>query len=75
MEKGTQPKVLLQSAFPASDFMLSTKNDEIYIIERKFLETSDEFHVRILKTSIGKEPTVIWDGLKTSIELGKVDFS
>lgn len=75
MEKGTQPKVLLQSAFPASDFMLSTKNDEIYIIERKFLETSDEFHVRILKLALVKNQLLFGIGLKTSIELGKVDFS
>lgn len=73
-KKGTQPKVLLQSAFPASDFMLSTKNDEIYIIERKFLETSDEFHVRILKTSIGKEPTVIWDWFKDEYRIGEGGF-
>lgn len=38
------------------------------------METSDEFHVRILKTSIGKEPTVIWDWFKDEYRIGEGGF-
>ncbi|WP_439483439.1 hypothetical protein [Cyclobacterium plantarum] len=73
-EKGAEPKVFIQSEHPASGFMLFGKEEEIYIIERKFLQASDEFQVRILKSTIDTEPTVIWDWLRDDFRIGEGGF-
>jgi len=72
--KGSQPKVYIQSEYPASDFMLYNNQNEIYIIERRFLRISDEFQVRVLKTTIGKEPKVIWNWFKDEWRIGEGGF-
>lgn len=72
--KGAQPKVFIQSEFAASDFMLFSKQNEIYIVERKFLQASDEFHVRVLKTTIGTQPKVIWDWFRDDFRIGEGGF-
>lgn len=72
--KGFQPKIFIKSEYAASDFMLYNKQNEIYIIERRFLQTSDEFQVRVLKCLIGKEPKVIWDWFKDEHRIGEGGF-
>ena len=72
--KGYQPKVFIQSEYPASDFMLYNKQNEIYIIERKFLQASDEFQIRVLKSTIGSKPKVIWNWFKDDNRIGEGGF-
>jgi hypothetical protein len=72
--KGSEPKVFIQSEHAASDFMLYNKQNEIYIIERRFLQASDEFEVRVLKSTIGSEPKVIWDWFKDDYRIGEGGF-
>lgn len=72
--KGSEPKVFMQSEHVASDFMLYANQNEIYIIERRFLQTLDEFHVRVLKSTIDKEPRVIWDWFKDDYRIGEGGF-
>jgi hypothetical protein len=72
--KGSQPKVFIQSEHAASDFMLYNNQNEIYIIERKYLQASDEFQIRVLKTTIGSEPRVIWDWIKDDYRIGEGGF-
>jgi hypothetical protein len=72
--KGSEPKVYLQSEYAASDFMLYNNQNEIYIIERKFLQASDEFQIRVLKSTIGSEPWVIWDWFNDDYRIGEGGF-
>jgi hypothetical protein len=72
--KGSQPKVYIQSEYAASDFMIYSNQKEIYIIERRFLQASDEFQVRVLKSKIGEEPRVIWDWFKDDYRIGEGGF-
>lgn len=73
-KKNSQPKVFIQSEYAASDFMLYNKQNEIYIIERKFLQASDEFQIRVLKSTIGTLPKVIWDWFKDDYRIGEGGF-
>lgn len=73
-KKDSQPKVFIQSEYAASDFMLYNKQNEIYIIERKFLQASDEFQIRVLKSTIGSQPKVIWDWFKDDYRIGEGGF-
>lgn len=72
--KGSQPKVFIQSEYAASDFMLYNNQNEIYIIERRFLQAFDEFQIRVLKSTIGSEPKVIWDWFKDEYRIGEAGF-
>jgi hypothetical protein len=73
-KKDSQPKVFIQSEYAASDFMLYNKQNEIYIIERKFLQASDEFQIRVLKSTIGSQPKVLWDWFKDDYRIGEGGF-
>lgn len=72
--KGSEPKVFVKSEYAASDFMLYNKQNELYIIERRFFQASDEFRVRVLKSTIDQEPRVIWDWLKDDYRIGEGGF-
>lgn len=72
--EGSQPKVYIQSEYAASDFMLYNNQDELYIIERRFLQASDEFQLRVLKSKIGENPRIIWDWFKDDYRIGESGF-
>tara|TARA_R110000744_G_scaffold81463_3_gene160094 strand:+ start:88 stop:1014 length:927 start_codon:yes stop_codon:yes gene_type:complete len=72
--KGYVPKVYIQSEYAASDYMLYNKQNEIYIIERRFLKSSDEFHIRVLKSANGSQPKIIWDWFKDDYRIGEGGF-
>jgi hypothetical protein len=71
---GLEPEVLVQSAYPASDYMLYTNGKDIYAVERKYSEAKDQFDVRVLKFAIGVEPIVIWDWFKDEYRIGEGGF-
>lgn len=70
----SDPKVYVQSEYAASDFMLYNNRNEIYIIERRFLQESDEFQVRVLKSTIDRAPRVLWDWFKDEHRIGEGGF-
>lgn len=72
--KGAEPKVYMQSEYAASDFMIYSKHNDLYIIERKFTQTSAEFQVRVLKAKIGEKPRVIWDWFQDNYRIGEGGF-
>ena len=72
--KDSEPKVFIQSEYSASDFMIYNNQNDIYLVERKFSQTSDEFQVRVLKTTIGEKPRVIWDWFKDNFRIGEGGF-
>lgn len=72
--EGAEPNVFFQSEHAASDFMLYTRQNEIFLIERRFLQASDEFQVRVLKSTIDKKPQVIWDWFKDDYRIGEGGF-
>lgn len=72
--KNSEPKVFIQSEYPASDYMLYNKQNEIYIIERRHLQATQEFEVRLMKTTIGKKPKIIWDWFKDDWRIGEGGF-
>jgi len=73
-ERGSEPKVLIQSEFAASDYMLYNNLNDIYIIERKYLQSSDSFEIRVLKLKVGEKPNVIWDWFKDEYRIGESGF-
>lgn len=72
--KDSQPKLFMESDYPASDFMLYNDQDEIYIIERRHLQATQDFEVRVLKTTIGTKPKVIWNWFKDEWRVGEGGF-
>ncbi len=73
-EKDSEPKVFLQSEYPASDYMLYNNQNDIYIIERRHQETTQSFEVRLLKVTIDQEAEVIWDWFKDEWRIGEGGF-
>ena len=73
-QKGSEPKVLIQSQYAASDYMLYNNQNNIFIIERKYSQSTTTFQLRILKVTLGKEPVVIWDWFKDEQRIGEGGF-
>lgn len=73
-DKNSEPKVFIQSEYPASDFMLYNKKNEIYIIERRHLQATQSFEIRLMKTTIGNKPKVIWDWFRDDYRIGEGGF-
>ena len=73
-EKDSEPKVLLKSTFPASDFMLYNNNDTIYLIERRYISDRDKFEVRVLKFQLGASPKEIWGWFQDDWRIGEAGF-
>lgn len=73
-ERGSEPKVLIQSEFAASDYMLYNNLNEIYIVERKYLQSSNSFEIRVLKLKVDEKPNVIWDWFKDEYRIGESGF-
>ena len=73
-KKDTEPKVLIQSEFAASDYMLYSNQNDVYIVERKFLPATDAFEIRLLKFKFETKPTVIWDWFKAEHRIGEGGF-
>ncbi|MFN0290805.1 hypothetical protein [Pedobacter helvus] len=51
-DKKSAPKVFIQSEFSASDYMLYNNQNEIYIIERRHLQATQKFEIRLMKSMI-----------------------
>jgi hypothetical protein len=73
-DKNSEPNVFIQSEFSSSDYMLYNNLENVYIIERKYLPSTQEFELRVLKTTIGTEPKVIWDWFKDEWRVGEGGF-
>lgn len=72
--KGSEPKIFIQSEYAASDFMLCNNKNDLYVIERKYLQASDAFQVRVLKSDISTKPKVIWDWFEDDYRIGEGGF-
>ncbi len=72
--KNSKPKVFLQSAYSASDYMLYNNQNEIYIIERRHLQATQSFEIRVLKTTVDTKPKVFWDWFKDEWRIGEGGF-
>jgi hypothetical protein len=72
--EGSDPKVFVQSEYAASDFMLYSTQHEVYMIERKYSQATDDFQIRVLKSTIGNKPQVIWDWFNDDYRIGEGGF-
>ena len=54
--------------------MLYNNKDDIYIVERRFLQTTQSFEMRLLKTTVNTQPTVIWNWIKDDWRIGEGGF-
>ncbi|MCB9067283.1 MAG: hypothetical protein H6629_05695 [Calditrichae bacterium] len=73
-QKGSEPKPFITSEFEASDFMLYNRAETIYIIERRFIQRSLKFEIRILKTGVGEKPEQLWDWFEDRWRIGEGGF-
>lgn len=71
---GKTPEVLIRSEFEASDYMLYNNKNEVYIIERRFLQSNQKFKIRVLKFNLGEKPFQIWDWFEDSWRIGESGF-
>ena len=73
--EGTEPKVLIRSDYAASDFMLySNQKDDIYLVERRYIESVDGHEVRLLKTTLNGQTRTIWDWFEDRWRIGEAGF-
>lgn len=72
--QGNSPEIFIKSEHPASDYMLYNRGEDIYIIERRYLASSDKFEIRILKTRIGEQPVEIWRWFEDNWRIGEGGF-
>ena len=73
-EEGSEPKVFIQSYYAASDFMLYNNQSDIYIIERRYFQSTENFEIRILKATVDSEPKIIWNWFKDEWRIGEGGF-
>ncbi|MFY0689303.1 MAG: hypothetical protein JXQ90_19185 [Cyclobacteriaceae bacterium] len=73
-QSGEEPEIYFKSEHPASDFMLFNNGDDIYIIERNFSQSNQQYQIRVLKTNIDSEPKVIWDWFDDNWRIGEGGF-
>ncbi len=73
-DKTNKPKVVLKSQFPASDFMLFDKSNQMFIIERRFVQTEDKFKIRLLKLSIDDTVSEVWGWIEDKWRVGEAGF-
>lgn len=71
---GTQPEILIRSEFQASDYFFYADANQIYILEQRYLQQSDIFEIRILKTQIGETPIEIWGWQEDPWRIGDGGF-
>lgn len=72
--EGAEPTPLITSEFPASDFMLYNRGDDIYLIERKYNPSTENFETRMLKAKIGEAPEEIWPWFEDDWRVGEGGF-
>src|SRR5690606_27302885 len=48
--------------------------NEIYIIERRYLQASQKFEVRLMKTTTVGKPKIIWDWFQDEWRIGEGGF-
>lgn len=72
--EGSKPRVLINSEYPSSDYMLSANDETIYLIERCFFQASQSFQIRLLKMKIDEQPQVIWDWIEDKWRIGEGGF-
>jgi len=70
----SKPKPFIVSEFTASDFMLYAKDNIIYIIERRYLQSSEKYRFRILKYSNLEQPIEIWPWTDDKMRIGEGGF-
>lgn len=73
-DQKSEPKVLLKSDFSASDYILYNREYDIYILERRYVQASDSFEMRILKMKIGESPKEIWPWFTDDWRIGEGGF-
>ena len=72
--RSSKPKIFIQSKYSASDYMLYNNQNKIYIVERRYLQATQDFKVRVLKASVNTKPKVIWNWFKDEYRIGEGGF-
>lgn len=72
--EGNEPKPILWSNHTSSDFMLYQKDEQIYIMERRYNASSQNNEIRILKSSIDETPVEIWAWSEYDVRIGEGGF-
>lgn len=73
-DRKSPPRPFMVSDHPASDFMLSNNDDTLYIIERRLIQSSNHFEVRLLKTTLPDSPRPIWPWFEDNWRIGEGGF-
>lgn len=71
---GSQPRPLITSQFPASDFMIYNRDKDIYLIERRYVAAENLFKSRLLKTDLSGNINVLWPWFDDKWKIGEGGF-
>ncbi|WP_299111544.1 hypothetical protein [uncultured Winogradskyella sp.] len=74
-DQNSSPRLFLKSEYESSDFFLYTKDNDVFIIETRYINSKDIFEYRVLKTSTAFEkPRVLWPWFKDNWDIGVGGF-
>jgi hypothetical protein len=73
-DKISDPRIFLKSEHSASDYMLFSGQEALYVIERRYKANSEQFEVRLLKVEADMKPTVIWEWFADNWRIGESGF-
>lgn len=71
---GSKPEIILKSKYVASDYMLFSNGNDIFIIEQRYIQVTNKYEIRILKTEIDGEPFEIWGWFEDKWRIGDGGF-
>lgn len=73
-KEGKKPIPWITSMYSSSDFMLYNEGEQIFIIERRYIQESDHHEIRILKTKLGAGIEEIWPWFVDEYRIGEAGF-
>lgn len=72
--EGNPPEPYLNSEYSASDFILYSRGDVIFIAERRYNQTTQKNELRILKSSLEDSPVEFWPWFEHNLRIGDGGF-
>jgi len=71
---GSQPRPLITSQFPASDYMIYNHEEDIYLIERRYIAAENSCKSRLLMTDLSGNVKVLWPWFDDKWRIGEGGF-
>jgi hypothetical protein len=70
-DKKSKPREFIVSEYASSDWMLYGSENDLYLLERRYISSEETFEIRILKTDLSEKPVEIWPWMKDTWRIGE----